>query len=75
MWLQWGLHLVRSNITIEGRNIATEVALKNCAPSTKCITKINETTIHDAENLDLVMSMYKLIEYSSNCSKTTGIFI
>ena len=28
---------------------------KNCAPFTKCITKIDETTIDDAEDLDLVM--------------------
>ena len=35
---------------------------------TKRITKIDETTIDDAENLDLVMLMYNLIEYSSNHS-------
>ena len=29
-------------------------------------------TIDDAEDLDLVMSMYNLIEYSSNYSETTG---
>ena len=45
----------------------TQVALKkNCAPFTKCITKIDWTTIDDAENLDLGMSMYNRIEYSSN---------
>ena len=38
----------------------------------KCITKIDETTIDDAENLDLVMPVYNLIEYSSNYSETTG---
>ena len=51
---------------------ATQVAFKNCAPFTKCITKIDETTIDDAEDLDLVMPMYNLIEYSSNYSETTG---
>ena len=39
---------------------------------TKCITKIDGTTIDDAENLDLVMSMYNLMKYSSNFSETTG---
>ena len=39
---------------------------------TKCITKIDETTIDDAEDLDLVMPIYNLIEYSSNYSETTG---
>ena len=49
-----------------------QVAFTNCAPSTKCITKIDGTTIDDAENLDLVVPMYNLIEHSSNCSGTTG---
>ena len=33
--------------------------------------KIDGTTTHDAENLDLVMPMYNLIEYGSNYSETT----
>ena len=65
--------LVRGDITIADRNLATEVTFKNCAPFTKCITKIGETTIDDAENLDLVMSMYNLIEYSSNYSEKTKV--
>ena len=64
--------LVGGDITIAGRNIVTEVVFKNCAPFTKYITKIDETTIDDAENLDLVMPMYNLIEYSSNYYETTG---
>ena len=63
--------LVRGNITIKGHQ-ATQIAFKSCAPFTKCITKIDGTTIDDAENLDLVMPMYNLIEYSSNYSETTG---
>ena len=49
-----------------------QVAFKDCAPFTKCITKLHETRIDDAEDLDLVMPMYNLIEYSSNYSETTG---
>ena len=64
--------LVKGDITIAGRNIANEVAFKNCAPFTRCIPKTDETTIDEAENLDLVMPMYNLIEYSSNYSETTG---
>ena len=33
------------------------------------ITKIDETTIDDSEDLDLVMPLYNLIEYSSNYSE------
>ena len=39
---------------------------------TKCIIKNDGTTIGIAENLDLVISMYNLIEYSSNYPGTTG---
>ena len=63
--------LVRGVITIIGHTIA-QVAFKNCAPLTRCITKIDGTTIHDPENLDLVMPMFNLLEYSSNYSETTG---
>ena len=64
--------LVSGDIIIAGCNLATEGAFKNCATFTKCITKIDETTKDDAENLDLVLPIYNLIEYSSNYSKTTG---
>ena len=58
--------LVRSDISIAGHNLVTEVAFKNCAPFTKCMIKIDGTTIDDAEDLDLVMLMYNLIEYISS---------
>ena len=63
--------LVRGNISISGHQV-TQVALKNFASFDKCITKINGTTTDDAEDLDLVMPMYNLIEYSSSYSETTG---
>ena len=64
--------LVRGGITVVAAP-ATLVPFKNCTPFTKCIKKIDEKTINDAEDLDLVMAMYSLIEYSSNYSETTGI--
>ena len=63
--------MVTGHITIIGHQ-ETQVAFKNCAPFTKCITKIDETTIDDAENLGLVTTMYNLIEYSSNYSEKSG---
>ena len=36
--------------------------------------KIDGTTIDDAEDLNLVIPMFNLIEYSSNYSETTGIY-
>ena len=49
--------LVRGNITIIGHQV-TKQAFKNCAPFTKCFTKIARTTIDDAEDLDFVMPIY-----------------
>ena len=37
-----------------------------------CIPKINNTFIVNAENLDIDMPMYSLLEYSENCSKESG---
>ena len=45
---------------------AVRLALKNCAPFTKCNLEINDKHIDTAENLDIVMPMYNLIEYSNN---------
>ena len=45
---------------------ANRLALKNCAPFTKCNLEINDEHVDTAENLDIVMLMYNLIEYSDN---------
>ena len=62
--------LGRGDIVTTAYNILNLVAFKNCATFIKCISKINGTTINDAEDLDLVMPMYNLIEYNSNNSET-----
>ena len=48
------------------------VTFKNCAPLTRCISRINNTEIDNAKDIDIVMPMYNLIEYSDNYSKTSG---
>ena len=48
------------------------VIFKNCASFTKCISRINNTDIDNAKDIDIVMPMYNLIEYSDNYSKTSG---
>ena len=52
--------LVRGSISIVGDN-GTQVACKNWASCTKCITKIDGTTIDDAKDIGLIMSMYNLL--------------
>ena len=73
---------VKGTITINGRGAdagarrADErdkgVAFKNCAPFTNCISEINNTQVDNAKDIDIVMPMYNLIEYSDNYVKTTG---
>ena len=74
--------LVKGTVTIagEGANAAAEraderdkgVTFKNCASFTKCISRINNTDIDNAHDIDIVMPMYNLTEYSDNYSKTSG---
>ena len=51
-----------------------EVAFKNNAPFINCISKINDVKIDNAKDLDVVMPMYNLLEYSKSYRKTTGSF-
>ena len=46
--------------------------LKNNAPFISCITSINGELIGDADDLDIVMPMYNLLEYSKNYRQTIG---
>ena len=48
------------------------VAFKNNAPSINCISKINQQIIDNAEDLDVVMPLQNLLEYSKSYKKTTG---
>ena len=48
-----------------------KLTLKNNPPFRSCISKINSTFIDNAEDLDIVKSMYNLLEYSDNYSMTS----
>ena len=74
--------LVKGTITITGAGadvaarqagkIDKGVAFKNCGPFTNCISEINNKQVDNAKDVDIVMPMYNLIEYSDNYVKTTG---
>ena len=65
--------LVTGDITATGGDADTKFEFKNCAPFTKCVTHINDEHVDDnADNLDIVIPMYNLIEYSDNYSDTSG---
>ena len=61
--------IAKGNIIVNNTAVASaaanntnkKVIFKNCAPFIKCISKINNTQIDNAEYFDIVMPMY-------NCS-------
>ena len=64
--------LVDGTIRAAAADANTRLALKNCAPFTKCNLEINNEHVDLAENLDIVMPMYNLIEYSVNYQNSSA---
>ena len=58
--------LIDGTIRAAAANVNTRLALKNCAPFTKCNLEVNDEHVDTAENLDITMPMYNIIEYSDN---------
>ena len=57
--------LVTGDITVAVAAADTNVAFKNCAPFTRCVTHINDEHVKTDENFDIIMPMYNLLEYST----------
>ena len=72
--------LVKGTITVNNpatagtnaNNTDKKVIFKNCAPFTNYIGEINNARVDNAKDIDIVMPMYNLIEYSDNYSKKSG---
>ena len=67
--------IVKETIIVTNQNNAKRnkaVAFKNNAPFINCNSKINGVKIDNAEDLNIVMLMYNLLEYSKNYKKTTS---
>ena len=67
--------VVKGKITVTNPNndaYDKKLAFKNNVTFTSCISKINNTLIDNSEDLDIIMLMYNLLEYSKNYRKTTG---
>ena len=58
--------MIDGTIRAAAADANTRLALKNCAPFTKCNLEINDEHVDAAENLDITVPMYNLIEYSDN---------
>ena len=69
--------IVKGTITVTNPNDANknkEVTFKNDAPFINCISKINGIEIDNAEDLDVLMPMYNLLEYSKNYKKRQVVY-
>ena len=72
--------LVKGTITVpniaaadvDASNANKKVIFKNFAPFTNCISEIKNIQVDNAKDIDKVIPMYNLIEYSDNYSKTSG---
>ena len=62
----------RSIIHYYGGNANTKLVFKNCAPFTRCVLQINDEHVEDAEDLDIIVPMYNLLEYSDNYEESSG---
>ena len=69
--------VVKGEITVTNPDNAKRnkaVAFKNNAPFINCISKINGAKIDNAEDLDVVMPMYNLLECSKNYKKAGSLW-
>ena len=60
-------------ILVKGNRSVNKTAAADAdAPFTDCISKTNSTQVDNDKDIDIVMPMYNLIEYSDNYAKTSG---
>ena len=52
--------------------LTNNVAFKNNAPFRSCMSKLSSALMDNTEDLDIVMPMYNLLEYSKTYSVTSG---
>ena len=69
VWVKGTITVTNPNNNV---NFDRRLTFKNNAPFISCISKINGELVENAEDLDIVMPMYNLLEYSKNYEKTSG---
>ena len=71
VWIKGTITVTKPNNSV---NFGRRLTLQNNAPFISCISKINGELVENVEDLDIVMPMYNLLEYSKNYGKTSGSF-
>ena len=69
VWVKGKITVINPN---DNPNFNKELTLQNNAPFISCISNINNELVENSEDLDIVMPMYNLFEYSKNYEKTSG---
>ena len=77
MWLQWCIYTCWGPISgakiaatgVDANNNDRQVVFNHCALFANCNNKISNTQIYNAKDIDAVMPIYDLIEYSEGHSK------
>ena len=69
---KWVKQMINDNAAKQADERDKGVKFKNCVPFTKCLSRINNTDTDNAQDINIVMPMYNLIEYINNYSKTSG---
>ena len=64
--------LARGDIAAVEDDQNTPITFKNCAPFRRCVTHIDDEHVETAKNLDIIMPMYNLLEYSDNYADSSG---
>ena len=64
--------LVTGDIAVANENNDTLVCFKNCSPFARCVLHLNDEHVESAENLDLIIELYNLTEFSDNYSDSIG---
>ena len=69
VWVKGTITVTNPNNNV---NSDRRLTLKNNAPFISCISKISGELVENAEDLDIIMPMYNLLEYSKNYEKNSG---
>ena len=69
VWIKRTITVTNPN---NNANFDRRLTFKNKAPFISCVSKINSELVENAEDLDVAIPLYNLLEYSKNYEKTLG---
>ena len=64
--------LLTGDIKVQDGSGATRVVIKNCHLFTRAFFRLNDEQVDTADNLNLTMNLYNILEYSDNYADTTA---